>query len=140
MIHVAVPVLLAAALAGCGVYAMLARRHAVLVLIGAELLLAAAGVLLITAATLPASGLAGLVTDGAPAETVAAAGGTAAGDRLLGGQVATIMLITVAAAEVGLALAIVLALFRARATVDLAAITRSEPAGPAPADDQQGAR
>ncbi len=109
MIHLAVPALLAAVLAGAGVYGMLARRNAVLVLIGAELLLAAAGVLLVMAGTLPATGLTGLDAPGAPA----------AGDPLLTGQVATIMLITVAAAEIGLALAIVLALFRARQTSDV---------------------
>ena len=56
MIHLAGPALLAAVLAGAGVYGMLARRNAVLVLIGAELLLAAAGVLLVTASLLPRPG------------------------------------------------------------------------------------
>jgi NADH-quinone oxidoreductase subunit K len=106
--------LLAAVLAGSGVYGMLARRNAVLVLVGAELLLAAAGVLLVTASTLPQTGLAHLAE---PAGAV-----PAPVDPLLTGQVATIMLITIAAAEIGLALAIVLALFRARATSDLAEV------------------
>ncbi len=51
MIHLVGPAVLAAALAGLGVYGLLARRNAVLVLIGAELLVAAAGVLLVTAST-----------------------------------------------------------------------------------------
>ena len=120
MIHLAGPALLAAVLAGAGVYGMLARRNAVLVLIGAELLLAAAGVLLVTASLLPGTGLAGLSeptpAGGAAAETLTTT------DPLLTGQVATVMLITIAAAEIGLALAIVLALFRARATTDLSAV------------------
>lgn len=116
MIHLAGPVLLAAVLAGTGVYGVLARRNAVLVLIGAELLLAAAGVLLVTATALPAGGLAGLDAATAPAA------GDVPADPLLSGHVATIMLITVAAAEVGLALAVVLALYRARATSDLAEV------------------
>jgi NADH-quinone oxidoreductase subunit K len=116
VIHLAGPVLLVAVLAGTGVYGMLARRNAVMVLIGAELLLAAAGVLLVTAATLPETGLVGLVDTSTAPPTGSAA---VPGDRLRTGQVATIMLITVAAAEIGLALAVVLALFRSRATSDL---------------------
>ncbi len=57
MIHLVGPAVLAAALAGIGVYGILARRNAVLVLIGAELLLNAANVLLVTASALPAGGL-----------------------------------------------------------------------------------
>lgn len=126
MIHLAGPAVLAAVLAGAGVYGMLARRNVVLVLVGAELLLAAAGVLLVMAAAMPATGLPGLI---ALAEASAAGGpaGVAdtpvgATDPLLTGQVATIMLITIAAAEIGLALAIVLALFRTRATSDVTAV------------------
>ena len=48
MIHLIGPAVLASALAGTGVYGLLARRNAVLVLIGAELLLNAANVLLVT--------------------------------------------------------------------------------------------
>ncbi len=97
MIHVAVPAALVAVLAGCGVYGMLARRNAVMVLIGAEVLLAAGGLLLVL-------------------------GSVVAPDDLATGQVATIMLITIAAAEIGLALALVLLLFRVRATSDLSAV------------------
>lgn len=110
MIHVAGPVLLAALLAGIGVYGMLARRNAVLVLIGAELLLNAANVLLVAAGSLPAGGLAGT---GLPA-----ASGPAT-DPLVSGQVMAVFVITIAAAEIGVALAVVLLLFRARATADL---------------------
>ncbi len=124
MIHLAGPVVLAAALAGIGVYGLLARRNAVLVLVGAELLLAAAGVLLVTASALPAGGLAGL-----PAVDGAQSGGHS-GDPLLPGQVMTLFAITIAAAEVGLALAVVLLVFRARATSDLAAVRELGEASP----------
>ena len=121
MIHLVGPVVLAAALAGLGVYGLLARRNAVLVLVGAELLLASAGVLLVTANALPAGGLAQLTATGT-AELPA--------DPLLPGQVMTVFAITIAAAEVGLALAVVLALFRSRATSDLEAVRELGEASP----------
>jgi NADH-quinone oxidoreductase subunit K len=109
MIHLIGPALLASVLAGVGVYGLLARRNAVLVLIGAELLLNAANVLLVTASALPAGGLAALGTGAAPEPF----------DPLLSGQVMAVFVITIAAAEIGVALAIVLLLFRARQTADL---------------------
>lgn len=113
MIHLIGPVILAAALAGTGVYGLLARRNAVLILIGAELILNAANVLLVTAGTLPAGGLV----------TLRGTAATAAGpDPLLSGQVMAIFVVTVAAAEIGLALAVVLLLYRRRATSDLGAV------------------
>jgi NADH-quinone oxidoreductase subunit K len=112
MIHLIGPAVLASALAGIGVYGLLARRNAVLVLIGAELLLNAANLLLITASTLPAGGLAAL---GDPEQA-------ASTDPLLPGQVMAIFVITIAAAEIGVALAIVLLLFRARGTAELTAV------------------
>jgi NADH-quinone oxidoreductase subunit K len=96
VIHVAGPYLLAAVLAGLGTYGMLARRNAVLVLVAAELLVNAAGVLLVTV-------------------------DAASQDPLLAGQVLTLFLVTVAAAEVGLALAVVLLLFRRTRTSDVRA-------------------
>lgn len=116
MIHLVGPVVLASVLAGAGVYGIVARRNAVLVLIGAELLVAAAGVLLVTASALPPGGLAGLERPGAPSGSVPAA------DPLLSGQVLTVFAITIAAAEIGLALAVVLLLYRVRRTSDLAAV------------------
>jgi NADH-quinone oxidoreductase subunit K len=119
---------LAAELAGAGVYGMLARRNVVLVLVGAELLLAAAGVLLVMTAAMPATGLTGLesataaVGPAGVADTPVGATDPLLTDPLLTGQVATIMLITIAAAEIGLALAIVLAVFRTRATSDVTAV------------------
>lgn len=94
MIHLAGPFLLAAVLAGLGTYGMLARRNAILVLVGAELLLNAGALLLVT-------------VDAAIA------------DPLLAGQVMTLFAITVAAAEVGLALAVVLLLFRRTSSSDV---------------------
>lgn len=94
MIHLAGPYLLAAVLAGLGTYGVLARRNAVLVLIGVELVLNAANLLLVS---------------------VAAAGG----DRWAAGNVLTLFVITIAAAEVVVALAVVLAVYRLRGDVDL---------------------
>ncbi len=127
MIHLAGPVVLAAMLAGAGSYGILARRNAVLVLIGAELLLNAAGLLLVTANALPAGGLAGLD----PAATAQSLPPTALpADPLLSGQVFAIMLVTIAAAEIGVALAVVLLLYRARATSDLDAVRELGEASP----------
>jgi NADH-quinone oxidoreductase subunit K len=94
--YLAPPLLLSALLVGAGLYGILARRNAVLVLIGVELVLNAANLLLVT-------------FDAAYA------------DRLHGGQVLTLFVITVAAAEIGVALAVVLLLFRRRGDVDLRA-------------------
>ena len=65
-LHLVGPMVLAAALAGIGVYGLLARRNAVLVLIGAELLLNAAGVLLVAGSALPSGGLAAMRTTSSP--------------------------------------------------------------------------
>ncbi len=102
MIHLAGPYLLAAVLAGLGAYGVLARRNAVLVLIGVELILNAANLLLVS---------------------VAATGG----DRWAAGNVLTLFVITIAAAEVVVALAVVLAVYRLRGDVDLTDPTVTEP-------------
>lgn len=94
--HLALPALLAAVLAGTGIYGVLARRNAVLVLIGVELVLNAAALLLVTF-------------------------DAAYRDRLHSGQVMTLFVVTIAAAEVGVALAVVLLLFRRRGDIDLRA-------------------
>ena len=90
----ALPFLLAAVLAGVGTYGVLARRHAVLMLIGVELLLAAAGLILVTV-------------------------GQLSPDPLASGAVLTLFIITIAAAEIVVALAVVMAMFRTRGDVDL---------------------
>ena len=101
MIHLAGPYLLCAVLAGIGAYGVLARRNAVLVLVGVELILNAANVLLVS---------------------VAAAGA----DRWAAGNVLTLFVITIAAAEVVVALAVVLAVYRLRGDVDLSDATLSD--------------
>ena len=97
MIHLQLPAALAALLAGIGVYGVLARRNAVLVLIGVELILNAANLLLVTAGSRP----------GAPFSA---------------GPVLTLFVITIAAAEICVALAVVLVLFRTSGTIDLTAV------------------
>ena len=83
-------------LAGTGVYGILARRNAILVLVGVELVLNAAALLLVSF-------------------------DAAYRDVLHSGQVMTLFVVTIAAAEVGVALAVVLLLFRRRGDVDLRA-------------------
>jgi len=122
VIHLAGPVVLAAVLAGAGVYGLLARRNAVLVLIGAELLLNAVNVLAVTAASLPAGGLA-VLSDTADARKQAF-------DPLLPGQVLAIVVITIAAAEIGLALAVILLVYRRRSTNDLTLLRELGEASP----------
>ena len=97
MIHLSLPAALAALLAGIGVYGVLARRNAVLVLIGVELILNAANLLLVTAGSRP----------GAP---------------LSAGPVLTLFVITIAAAEITVALAIILVMFRRTGHIDLTAV------------------
>ena len=94
MIHVWLPLALVCLLAGTGAYGVLARRNAVLVLIGVELILNSANLLFVTM-------------------------GSVLGDTLRTGHVLTLFLITIAAAEIGVALAVVLALFRNRGHIDL---------------------
>lgn len=94
MIHLWLPIALVAILFGSGLYGVLARRNAVLMLIGVELILAAAGLLLVTA-------------------------GAASPEPLVGGQVLTLFVITIAAAEVVVALGLIVAVFRARGDIDL---------------------
>jgi NADH:ubiquinone oxidoreductase subunit K len=84
--------LLGAALFSIGVYGVLARRNGVMVLMSIELILNAVNI--------------NLVAFGALHGTVA-------------GQVFALFVITIAAAEVGVGLAIVLMLYRNRASIDL---------------------
>lgn len=96
MIHAAGPYLLASVLVGLGLYGILARRNAVLVLVGTELLIAGGSLLLVTA-------------------------GALGRDELWSGQVLALFVITIAAAEVVVALAVVVAAYRRRGSIDLAA-------------------
>lgn len=94
MIHLHLPLVLVAVLTATGLYGIVARRNAVLMLIGIELVLAAAGLLLVTM-------------------------GAAQPDPYVAGQMLTIFLITIAAAEIAVALALVIAVYRARGDIDL---------------------
>ena len=113
MIHLSLPAALSALLAGIGVYGVLARRNAVLVLIGVELILNAANLLLVTAGSRP----------GAP---------------LSAGPVLTLFVITIAAAEITVALAIILVMFRRTGHIDLTAVPDLTD-GPDDAGDGYGA-
>jgi len=94
VIHLWLPLMLVCVLVGAGTYGVIARRNAVLVLIGVELILNAANLLFVTM---------GSVLD----------------EKLHTGQVLPLFLITIAAAEMGVALAVILALFRDRGHIDL---------------------
>ena len=100
MIHLAGPYALAAILAGLGAYGVLARRNAVLDLIGVELILNAANILLVAV-------------------------GAVGADTWQAGSVLTLFVITIAAAEVCVALAVVLAVFRLRGDIDLSRASTS---------------
>jgi len=91
------PLVFAAALFSIGVYGVLSRRNAVLVLMSVELMLAAVTI--------------NLVAFGAIISQDA--------DRLLTGQVFALFVMAVGAAEVGVGLAIVLLLYRNRASVNI---------------------
>jgi NADH-quinone oxidoreductase subunit K len=101
------PVVLAGLLFSIGVYGVLARRNAILVLMSVELMLNAVNVNLV-------------------------AFDIWLRDELLAGQVFTLFVITIAAAEVGLGLAIVLLVFRQRETSSLDQLTELHEPEPEP--------
>jgi NADH:ubiquinone oxidoreductase subunit K len=90
--------LLSAALFATGLYGVLARRSAVLIVMSIELMLNAVNINLIAAAS-HLEGRGSFVN--------------------FDGQLIAVFVITVAAAEVGLALAIILRMYRNRATVNV---------------------
>jgi NADH-quinone oxidoreductase subunit K len=92
--HLAYPTVLSALLFAIGIYGVLARRNAILVLMGVELMLNAVNLSFV-------------------------AFDAAWQDVLHGGQVMTLFVITIAAAEIGLGLAIVLLVYRTHATSDV---------------------
>ncbi|MCD0482057.1 NADH-quinone oxidoreductase subunit NuoK [Streptacidiphilus sp. ASG 303] len=92
--HLAYPAVLAVLLFSVGVYGVLARRNAVLVLMSVELMLNAVNLNLV-------------------------AFDVWLRDTLHAGQALTLFTITVAAAEIGLGLAVVLMVFRNRGTADV---------------------
>jgi NADH-quinone oxidoreductase subunit K len=93
-VHIVYPAVVSALLFSVGVYGVLARRNTILVLMSVELMLNAVNLNLV-------------------------AFDVWLGDRLHSGQVLTLFVIVIAAAEVGLGLAIVLAVYRNRRTVDI---------------------
>ncbi|NQV07352.1 NADH-quinone oxidoreductase subunit NuoK [bacterium] len=86
--------ILAAAMFSIGIYGVLVRRNAVLVLLSVELMLTAVNI--------------NLVAFGALIQ-----------DKLASGQVFALFVITVAAAEVGIGLAIVVLIFRNRSSANI---------------------
>jgi NADH-quinone oxidoreductase subunit K len=95
--HVVYPAVVAALLFSIGIYGVLARRNAILVLMSVELMLNAVNLNLV-------------------------AFDVWLRDALRSGQVFTLFVITLAAAETGLGLAIVLMVFRNRRTADVDAL------------------
>ena len=92
--HLAYPVALSALLFSIGIYGVLARRNAVLILMSIEIMLNAVNINLV-------------------------AFDAWRNDPLMGGQIFALFVITVAAAEVGVGLAIVLLIFRNRESIAL---------------------
>lgn len=93
-VHLLLPLVVSALLFGIGVYGVLARRNAISVLMGVEIMLNAVNLDLV-------------------------AFDVWLRDALHAGQVLTLFVITVAAAEIGLGLAIVLLVFRHRASIEV---------------------
>ncbi|WP_328915448.1 MULTISPECIES: NADH-quinone oxidoreductase subunit NuoK [unclassified Streptomyces] len=123
--HLAYPAVLAVLLFSIGVYGVLARRNAILVLMSVELMLNAVNLNLV-------------------------AFDIWLRDTLHAGQALTLFTITIAAAEIGLGLAIVLLVYRNRGSSDIDRLTALAdhgqpedpgpgPAGPAAAADDEKA-
>src|SRR5215469_9845954 len=101
--HPVIPYLTAALLFGLGVYGVLVRRNAVLLLMAVELMLNAVNLVLVTADA------------------------TVRAELPAGGQVFALFVIVLAAAEVGVGLALILQLYRLRATVAVDEIPLADP-------------
>ncbi|MFF0967569.1 NADH-quinone oxidoreductase subunit NuoK [Streptomyces sp. NPDC003703] len=109
--HLVYPAVLSALLFCTGLYGVLARRNAILVLMSVELMLNAVNLNLVAFDVWLSR---------------------AAADTLHSGQALTLFTITIAAAEIGIGLAIVLAVYRNRGTSD---IDRLRDAAEHPDDD-----
>ncbi len=92
MLAPVIPLVTAALLFGIGVYGVLRRRNAVLVLLSVELMLNAVNLILVTSDVVR---------------------------QQMTGQVFALFVIVIAAAEVGVGLALVLRLFRLRANINV---------------------
>jgi NADH-quinone oxidoreductase subunit K len=108
--HPVLPYLVAALLFGIGVYGVLVRRNAVLVLMAVELMLNAVNLVLVTADT---------TVVGVPRS----------------GQVFALFVIVLAAAEIGVGLAVILRFFRLRGTVHTDRVGAADDISPDGADD-----
>jgi NADH-quinone oxidoreductase subunit K len=104
--HPVIPYLVAALLFGLGVFGVLRRRNAILLLMAVELMLNAVNLVLVTASATVRSYLE---------------------EAAYTGQVFALFVIVIAAAEVGVGLAIVLQLYRLRASVAVDAVPLSDP-------------
>jgi NADH:ubiquinone oxidoreductase subunit K len=91
------PLIFAALLFCVGIYGVLSRRNAVLVLMSVEMMIAAVTVNLVTFGEMARAG----------------------GDTILTGQIFALFVLAVGAAEVGVGLAIILLLYRNRASVNI---------------------
>ena len=109
--HPVIPYVVAALLFGLGVYGVLVRRNAVLLLMAVELMLNAVNLVLVTADTTVRAVLPNT------------------------GGVFALFIIVLAAAEVGVGLAIVLQLYRLRESVQVDEVPLADPPGPAEAMD-----
>ncbi|KUM77339.1 MULTISPECIES: NADH-quinone oxidoreductase subunit NuoK [Streptomyces] len=113
--HLAYPAVLAALLFCTGLYGVLARRNAILVLMSVELMLNAVNLNLVAFDVWLSK---------------------AAEETLHSGQALTLFTIAIAAAEIGIGLAIVLAVHRNRGTADIDKLRDSaEGRGPDDTDD-----
>ena len=106
--HVVIPYVVGALLFGLGVYGVLRRRNAILVLMAVELMLNAVNLILVTADVSLRSALQGVTVE-SWARPGAAMPGT--------GGVLALFVIVLAAAEVGVGLAIILQYYRMRRAV-----------------------
>ena len=98
--HPVIPYVVAAALFALGVYGVLVRRNAVLLLMAVELMLNAVNLILVTAGTVL-------------------------------GQVFALFVIVLAAAEIGVGLAVILQLYRLRRTVTVDDVGKEDSGVPA---------
>jgi NADH-quinone oxidoreductase subunit K len=117
--HLAYPAVLSALLFSTGLYGVLARRNAILVLMSVELMLNAVNLNLVAFDVWLSR---------------------AAQDTLHSGQALALFTIAIAAAEIGIGLAIVLAVYRNRGTSDIDKLrdTAENDDGPDGPDDPDG--
>lgn len=102
---------LSGALLSIGVYGVLARRNLLVMLMSLELMLVAVNIILVLFSRIHASEALGAATSQHAFELAFLSAHT--------GQIFTLMIMTVAAGEVGIGLAILVALYRSKRTIDV---------------------